>query len=151
MSAIKKQLEQEIKESLKAKDKKKLAALRMFSAAIKQYEVDTRTEPTDNHVIKIFTKLLKQRREALEQFKKANRQDLAEQEQYEIELISTFMPKPLSEEELDTLIDKTIAATNAKNIKDMRNVLSSISKEVFGKADMSIVSSMIKEKLQNKS
>ena len=129
---------------MKARDKKRVAALRLMHAEFKRVEVDERRELKDEDVLAILNRMLKQRNDSFTQFRDANRQDLADQEHFEIELIRAFMPEPLSEVELDTLITETIAAAGAESMKDMGQVMGKLKNAVQGRADMGAASAKVK-------
>lgn len=147
MSAIKQRLQDEIKSSMRSKDKPRLDALRFIYAAIKQKEIDERTELNDEQVLSMMDKMCKQRRDAMDQFKKAGRAELAEKEQFELDLLQEFLPKPLSNEELENLVNNAIASISASGMQDMGKVMAKLKPDVAGRCDMSQVSQMIKSKL----
>jgi len=130
-----------------ARDKQRLAVLRLIMAAIKQFEVDERTTPDETQVIEILVRLRKQRREAIEQYRTANRHDLADQEAYEIDVLQEFMPQPLTGDKLEALIEMAIKDTGARTPRDMGMVMSKLKPEVRGRADMQQVSTMVKTRL----
>jgi uncharacterized protein YqeY len=132
---------------MKARDKAKVAALRMVNAEIKRVEVDERRDLSDEDVMTILNRMLKQRRDSLSQYQDANRQDLAEQEQFEITLILEFMPAPLEESELEAVIAAAIAEAGAQSMKDMGKVMALVKAQVSGRADMSVVSNKVKAQL----
>lgn len=137
----------DIKTAMKAGDKPRLATLRLISAAIKQREVDERIELDEQSTIELLDKLLKQRRESIAQYAKANRDDLVAQEQTEAELIQTYLPAQLSDEEIAQIIDKAISDTGANSVKDMGKVMGLVKPTMQGRADMSSVSQTIKARL----
>ncbi len=149
MSSIKENLKNLLITSQKAKESKKLAVLRQITAAIKQIEIDNKIETDDVALTKLFAKLIKQRKESIMQFQKADRQDLIAQENYEIDIIQQFLPPPLADSELQKLIKDTIDSTSAKSVKDMGKVLGAIKSKIIGRADMAKVSTLIKESLNN--
>jgi len=132
---------------MRAKDKARLATLRLINAAIKQREVDERTELGDEQVLAVLEKMLKQRRESVEQYRKAGREELAAQEEAEMAVIRSFLPEPLSEAELDALIDAALTETGAQSLRDMGKVMSLLRPRVQGRADMAQVSAKIKARL----
>ena len=145
---IKERISNDIKDAMRAKDSKKLGTLRLITAAIKQIEVDERKPVEDDgQILVILEKLLKQRKESITQFQLANREDLIAQEQFEIDLISQYLPEPLSDEEIDNLIQKTIAALHAEKISDMGRVIAELKPTLLGRADMAKVSALVKAKL----
>ncbi|MCO6441888.1 MAG: GatB/YqeY domain-containing protein [Nitrococcus mobilis] len=149
MSELKDQLNEAVKAAMRAADKVRLGTLRMVMAAIKQREVDERRELSNGDVLAVLGKMLKQRRESYAQYRDAGRQDLAEKEQAEIECISEFMPLPLSDAEIDQLIDAAITETQARSIKDMGKVMGLLKPKVQGRAELSVVSARVKGRLSN--
>jgi len=149
MSDTRQRVLDDIKTAMKAGDKPRLATLRLMSAAIKQKEVDERIELDETATIAILDKLLKQRRESISQYSAAGRDDLVAQEQIEAELIQTYLPEAMSEEEILTLIDGAIAETGASSVKDMGKVMAIVKPKMQGRADMSIVSKSIKDRLNS--
>jgi len=141
---IKNRINEEVKAALKQRDKVKATTLRMILAAIKQKEVDERISLNDQQILQILDKMLKQRREALQQYKEAGRDDLANKESEEIKTIQTFMPQPLSDNEIENIIQQAIAETNAASMQDMGKVMAIIKPQVQGRADMAQVSQIIK-------
>lgn len=142
-------LKDSVKDAMRAKDKNRLAALRQMTAAIKQAEVDSRQDLSDDDIIVILTKMAKQRKEALAQYEKAGRDDLAEVERFELAIIDEFMPAQLSEAEIRAEVDAAIAETGASGIRDMGNVMNVLRPKVQGRADMSVVSSQVKSALNS--
>ncbi len=132
---------------MKSGDKDRLAVLRLVSAAVKQREVDDRIDVDDLEMITILDKMAKQRRESIEQFVKGGRDDLAEVEKKELEIIQTYLPQPLSEDEIQALIDQAVSDTGASEIRDMGKVMGVLKPQLQGRADMSAVSAKIKSKL----
>lgn len=147
MSTIKEQLNQAVKDAMRAKDKERLGTLRMATAAIKQVEVDERIDVDDARVLAILDKLIKQRKDAATQFTEADRQDLADKELAEIEVLQVFMPQPLSEAEITALIDEAITASGAQSMQDMGKVMGLVKPKVQGRADMGQVSQAVKARL----
>ena len=140
-------LKSQVKEAMKNKDKERLKTLRSISAAIKQIEVDERIEVDDARFITILTKMAKQRRESIEQFQKANRQDLIDIEEAELKIINEFLPQPLNEQEINALIEQALADTSAQSMKEMGKVMAWLKPRVEGRADMGKLSGQIKAKL----
>jgi len=147
MSEVKDRVLDAVKAAMRAGDKQRLAALRMVSAAIKQQEVDTRRELSDEDVLGVLGKMVKQRREALDQYEQAGREDLASRERDEIAVISEFLPQPLSESEIDALVDEAIAETGAASVRDMGKVMATLKPRLQGRADMGSVSARVKNRL----
>lgn len=138
---------EDVKSAMRARDQKRLTALRLITSAIKQIEVDQRVDVDDQMVLAILNKMVKQRRESLEQFETHGRDDLAAQESYEIELLSVYLPEALSDDEVADLIKQALAATGATSIRDMGAVMNQLRGEVQGRADMKAVSSAVKAQL----
>lgn len=147
MTSLKAKLQDDIKNAMRAKEQQLLGTLRFISAAIKQREVDERIEVSDSQVIEILTKMAKQRREAIEQFKAAGRTDLADKETAELKVIESYLPQPLESAELESIIDNVIKEQAAASIKDMAKVMAAIKPLVQGRADMAQVSQKIKDRL----
>ena len=136
-----------MKTFMRAKDSARLGAIRLLQAAIKQKEVDERIELNDDQIFSVIQKMLKQRKDSIEAYQKASRQDLIDQEQLEIEVLSKYMPEPLSEEEINQYIEEAIATTGASDIKDMGKVVGILKSKVAGRADMAEVSKLVRQKL----
>lgn len=136
-----------MKAAMRSKDAHRLGVIRLINAAIKQREVDERIELDDTQVLAILDKMVKQRRDSVEQFTNGNRTDLADKERAEIEIINEFLPPALSDEELAAMIADAIAATGASGPRDMGKVIGQLKPKVQGRADMGAVSAMIKAKL----
>lgn len=147
MSELKDRINEAVKAALRAGDKVRLGTLRMVMAAIKQREVDERRELSNADVLAVLGKMIKQRREAYAQYRDAGRQDLAGKEQAEIDWISEFMPPPLSDAEIDQLVDAAIAETQAQTIKDMGKVMGVLKPKVQGRAELGVVSARVKVRL----
>lgn len=147
MAELQARISEDTKIAMKARDKARVATLRMVNSEIKRVEVDERRELSDEDVLGILNRMLKQRRDSLNQFEKAERMDLAEQERFEIAVIESFMPESLSEQELDALIARVVAEVGATTMKEMGQVMGLIKSEVTGRADMGLVSSKVKAQL----
>jgi uncharacterized protein YqeY len=145
--SLKDRIQQDVKDAMRAKDKSRLAAIRLITAAIKQREVDERVELDDSQVTAVLDKMAKQRRESISQFEKAGRDDLIAQEVMELEIIQSYLPEQLGEEEINALIDSTLQDTGATSIKDMGKVMGQLKPKLQGRADMSAVSALIKARL----
>ncbi len=146
-SALKTRINDDVKTAMRSKDKERLGTLRLLTAAIKQIEVDKRIELDDDHIITVLEKMLKQRKDSIEQFEKAGRTELAEIEIKEIAILKEFMPEQLSDADVDALIDEAISTTGASEMKDMGKVMGILKPKLAGKADMGAVSGKIKAKL----
>lgn len=146
--SLKGQILDDVKSAMKAGEKDRLKVLRLITAAIKQVEVDERKEVGDDaEVLGILNKMVKQRRDSINQFEQGNRQDLADIEKSEIEIIDAYLPEQMSDEDLDKLIDDAIAATGAEGIRDMGKVMGSVKAKAEGRADMSAVGTKVKARL----
>jgi len=145
--SLKETLQQDMKTAMRAGDKRKLGVIRLINAAVKQREVDERIELDDTQVTAVLDKMAKQRRESIEQYEKAGRDDLAEQENFELGVLRDYLPEQLSESEIDQLIDTAIEATGAASIKDMGKVMGQLKAKLAGRADMGAVSARIKNRL----
>ena len=145
--SLKNQIQNDVKAAMKAGDKDRLMVLRLVTAAIKQVEVDERKELDDAAVLGILNKMVKQRRDSITQYTEGNRSDLADAEAAEIEIIETYLPEPLSAEEIDAMIDEAIAATGAESIRDMGKVMGAVKARAEGRADMGTVGARVKARL----
>lgn len=133
-----------MKSSMKGGDKARLAVIRLIMAAIKQIEVDQRTELDDGQVVAVLDKMLKQRRESIRQYREAGRDDLAEAEEAEVLVIQDFLPQPFAEHEIDEMVKQAVVQSGAASIKDMGKVMTILKPQMQGRADMSVVSAKIK-------
>jgi uncharacterized protein YqeY len=147
MSTIRDALESAIKDAMRARDKERLGILRMASSALKQIEIDERTELGDDRVLAVLDKLVKQRKESIQQYREGGRDDLADQEEAEVAILQEFLPQPLSYDEIATLIDEAIVETAASSMQDMGKVMGVLKPRMQGRADMSAVSAKVKERL----
>jgi uncharacterized protein YqeY len=145
--SLKIQIQEDVKTAMRARDQRRLTALRLITAAIKQIEIDKRIEMDDPAVLAVLDKMVKQRRDSLEQYENAGRDDLAAQEEFELELISVYLPEALSEDELAALIKQVMAETGASSIRDMGAVMNKLRAQVQGRADMKAVSNAVKTQL----
>jgi len=145
--SLKARIKDEMKEAMKARDKQRLAVIRLIQSEIKRIEVDERIDIDDKRLLVILDKMCKQRRDSVKQYEDAGRTELADQEKYEITVIQEYLPAQLSEDELTTLIEETISATGAAGMQDMGKVMGSLKAKVQGRADMAAVSKLIKAKL----
>ena len=144
---LKVRIQADIKDAMRAQDKPKLGTLRLITAAVKQIEVDERTEVDDQRLLAVLDKMVKQRNESIHQFQAAGRNDLVEQEQYELGIIQQYLPTPLTESEILILVSQAIEATQAEKMSDMGKVMNQLKPLMQGRADMSKVSALIKERL----
>ncbi len=140
-------LNADIKTAMKAGDKTRLGTLRFISAALKQQEIDTRTDLDEAAVIGIITKMASQRRDSISQFDSAGRDDLANKEREELTVVEEYLPAPLSAEEVATFVDAAIAKLGATSIKDMGKVMNELRPQLTGRVDMAAVSTSIKQRL----
>jgi len=147
LSTLKGQIQEDVKSAMRAREQKRLTALRLITAAIKQVEVDQRIEMDDTAILAVLDKMVKQRRDSLEQYQAAGREDLAAQEQFELDLISSYLPEALSEDELSALIKQAVADTGASSMRDMGAVMNKLREQVQGRADMKAVSNAVKAQL----
>lgn len=141
------QLKDQMKDAMRAKEKVRLGTIRMALAAIKQVEVDSRDSLNDQQAIAVLTKMVKQRRDSVAQYAAAGRDDLAQNEAEEIQILEQFLPQPLTEEEIEALVDASIVEMSASSMADMGKVMGALKPKVLGRADMAAIGAMIKAKL----
>jgi uncharacterized protein YqeY len=144
---IKDKISSDIKDAMRAKDSKKLQTLRSITAAVKQIEVDERVDVDDERMLIILDKLVKQRKESISQFEAAGRDDLANIEKIELEIIERYLPAPLDAETINKLIDQAITDTGAEKMSDMGKVMAILKPQLQGRADIGKVSGIIKFRL----
>lgn len=147
MDELKTRVKDDMKAAMKAKDKGRLNVIRMILAGIKQIEVDERIELDDARIIVVLDKMLKQRRESIKQFNAAGRTDLTEIEEAEVLVIQGYLPQALTEGEIQGMVEKAVADSGAESIKDMGKVMGIVRPQMVGRADMSVVSAVIKNRL----
>lgn len=147
MDLLKARIKDDMKAAMRAKDKDRLIVVRMILAAIKQIEVDERIELDDERILVVLDKMLKQRRESIKQFKEAGRDDLCDVEEAEVEVIQDFLPKALTQQEIEEMVAKAVSDSAAVSVKDMGKVMGILKPQMLGRADMSVVGSVIKAKL----
>lgn len=147
MSELKQQITTEMKAAMRAKAKERLATIRMILAEIKRIEVDERIELDDARVLAVLDKMSKQRRDSISQFEEAARMDLADAERQELEVIKSFLPQPLTEEEVADLVKKAADASGAQSMQDMGKVMAILKPQVQGRADMGTISKLVKSQL----
>ena len=145
--SLKARINDDVKAAMRAGDARRRDALRLLLAAVKQREVDERRELTDADVVSVIDRMTKQRRESIAQFEKGGRQDLAQKEQFELELLQGYMPQALSDAEIATAVAEAISATGGKGPADMGKVMGALKGKLAGRADMAKVSAMVKSKL----
>lgn len=145
--SLKTQLTEDMKTAIRAKDQVSLSTIRLINAAIKQFEVDERTEADDAKVISILTKMVKQRKDSAKIYTEAGRQDLADKENAEIEILNRYLPQMMSAEEIKTVVEAVIAETGASGMADMGKVMGVLKTRLAGKADMGEVNKVLKAAL----
>ena len=144
---LREQLNEDMKTAMKAREAQKLGALRLLLAGVKQREVDERITLDDAGVVAVIEKMIKQRKDSISQYEKAARQDLADQEKFEIGILEAYMPQQLSAAEIDAIIAEAVAASGAKAPADMGKVMAIVKPRLAGRADMGKVSGLVKGKL----
>jgi uncharacterized protein YqeY len=144
---LKTQITEEMKTAMRARDTQRLSAIRLLLAAIKQKEVDERKDLSDQDVIAVVEKMIKQRRESIAQYEKAARVDLAEVEKFELGVLQAYMPQALSEAEVDGAVEQAMAESGAQSVRDMGKVMAVLKSKLSGRADMSVVSALVKARL----
>ena len=145
--SLKDKLQQDMKDAMRGGDKPRLGVIRLILAAVKQREVDERIELDDAQITTVLDKMSKQRRDSLEQYEKAGRDDLAGQEQFELDILKSYLPEQLGDAEIDALIEEAVQATGASSMKDMGKVMGQLKNKLQGRADMGAVSGKIKARL----
>jgi uncharacterized protein len=148
-TGLKRRLEAAMKTALKAGEKKKLGAVRLILAAIKQVEIDDRTELDDQGIITVLDKMVKQRRDSARQYRDAGRTDLAEVEEFEIAVIQEYLPKPLTPEEIQQMIKSAVEESGTDSVKGMGKVMGLLKPRMQGRADMAAVAQEVKKFLSN--
>ena len=147
MGDLKHQINEDVKAAMRSKEKERLAALRLITASIKQREVDERIELDDVQVMAVLDKMAKQQRDSIQQYSMADRRDLVEKEQFELDIILSYLPQPLDAAEINARVDEAIAATGAASMKDMGKVMGQLKSALQGRADMGKVSTLVKARL----
>lgn len=145
--ALKHRIQEDMKTALRAQEKQRLGAIRLILAAVKQREIDERISLDDTQVVVVLNKMLKQRRDSFAQYEQAGRQDLAAQEAFEMEVIQAYLPQPLTETELITLIKQAITDSGATSVKELGKVMSLLKPQIQGRADLRKVSEQVKHYL----
>ena len=145
--SLKVKITEDMKEAMRAKDVVRLGTIRLLQSAIKHREVDERIELTDQDVMAVIEKMLKQRRDSIEAYESAQRQDLANVEKAEVVILQSYLPQALSDAEVSAILDTAIKAANATSIKEMGQVMAIVKPQVVGRADMGKLSTLIKQKL----
>jgi uncharacterized protein YqeY len=144
---LKSRINEDMKSALRAKDAPRLSAIRLLMAGIKQREVDERIELDDAGVLAVIDRMLKQRRDSIQQFEAAKRQDLADAEKFEVEVLSAYMPQALSAAEVEAAVTAAIAASGARSMADMGKAMALLKPQLAGRADMGQVSAQVKKAL----
>jgi uncharacterized protein YqeY len=145
--SLKTQINEDMKAAMRAKETQRLSAIRLLLAAIKQREVDERTELDDQQIIGVIEKMIKQRRESIAQFEKASRTDLAEVENFELGVLQAYMPQQLSEAEIEAAVAAAVTESGAQSVRDMGKVMAILKSKLAGRADMGAVSALVKGRL----
>ncbi|MCW8904779.1 MULTISPECIES: GatB/YqeY domain-containing protein [Sedimenticola] len=146
---LKQRIQDDMKAAMKGGDKPRLGVIRLLMAAIKQREVDERIELDDTQILVVLDKMVKQRRDSINQYEQAGRSELAEQEAFEITILQEYLPEALSEEEIAAMIRDAIQATGAESLRDMGKVMGQLKPKMQGRADMGAVSALIKQQLSS--
>ncbi len=146
---LEERLMEEMKEAMKANDKSRLSTIRMLRSAIKNKEIEQRGKLDDEGIYKVIQAMVRKGEESIEQFKAGGRMDLVEKERREIEILNSFLPQPLSKEEILTIIDEVVAETQATSLKDMGKVMKSVMPKLGGRADGKVVNQLVKERLSS--
>jgi len=145
--SLKQRINEDMKTAMRAKDQARLESIRMLMAAIQRREVDERITLDDIQIMAVIEKMIKQSRDAVDQFAKGGRQDLVDKENRDIAILKAYLPEPLSEAEIDKLIEAAIAEAGATSVKDMGKVVGSLKPKLQGRADMGKVSGKVKQRL----
>lgn len=145
--ALREQINEDMKAAMKARESDKLAAIRLLQAALKQREVDERITLTDADVLAVIDKMVKQRKDSIEQYSAGNRPDLVAKEEFELSVLGVYLPKQLTEDEVLAIIGQVISDTGAQGAKDMGKVMNALRPLVAGRADMGKLSGLVKAKL----
>jgi len=145
--SLKERITEDMKAAMRAKDSERLSVVRLLLAAIKQREVDERIVLSDDDVVAVIEKMLKQRRDSISQFQAGGRQDLVDQEQFEVKVLGAYMPQQLTEQDIEQAVDAVITAAGAKSAQDMGKVMAALKPQLAGRADMAKVSALVKARL----
>ena len=144
---LRERINEDMKNAMRARETERLGALRLLLAAVKQREVDERITLDDAGVVSVIEKMMKQRRDSISQYEKAQRQDLADKEKYEISVLEAYLPQGLSQAEVEAIVAEAVASSGAKSAADMGKVMALVKPRVAGRADMGKVSALVKSKL----
>ncbi|WP_029523157.1 GatB/YqeY domain-containing protein [Persephonella sp. KM09-Lau-8] len=147
MAELLKKLQDEMKAAMKSGQKDRLSVIRMLISEIKKVQIDKKKELSDEEIIEVLQRYAKQRKESIKQYREAGREDLAQKEEFELGVVQEFLPQPLSQEELEKIINETIAELGASSMKDMGRVMKAVLDKVKGRADGATVSAIVKNKL----
>ena len=145
--SLKERIAEDVKTAMRAREREQLGVLRMLTASIKQREIDERIELDDTQILAVLDKMCKQRRESLEQFEAAGRDDLAQKEGFELSVLQNYMPEPLAPDQLAAMIRDAIEEVGADSMRDMGTVMGALRDQVQGRADMKAVSQAVREQL----
>ena len=145
--ALEERLVEEMKHAMKANDKVRLSTIRMIRTAVKNREIDLRKKLEDDEIIRVIQGMVRKSEESVEQFQQGGRPDLVEKENKEIEILKSYLPQSLSEEEILKMIDQSIQETQASSLKDLGKVMKSVMPKVTGKADGKLINQLVKERL----
>ncbi len=145
--SLEERLVEEMKQAMKSNDKLKLSTIRMIRSALKNKEIDLRKKLEDEDIVKVIQAMMRKGEESVEQFETGGRMDLVEKEKSEIEIMKSFLPQPLSQEEILKIIDQSIQETQASSLKDMGKVMKSVMPKIGGKADGKLINQLVKERL----
>lgn len=144
---IKERIREDMKAAMRAHDADRLITIRLLLAAVKQREIDEKIEATDAQVTEVIAKMVKQRRDSIQQYRAGGREDLAQKEQAEIDVLSGYLPKQLSDEEIGAIIDEAIAQSGLSGMAAMGKVMGAVKAKVAGRADLGKVSALVKARL----
>jgi uncharacterized protein YqeY len=147
VSELKQRIESDMKSAMRAKDKQRVGIIRLAMSEYKRVEIDEKVELDDQRIISILDRMTKQRRESVAQYSKAERQDLVDQENYEIGVLQEYLPEQLDDQAIDQLIEESITETGASSMKDMGKLMATLKPKVQGRADMGAISQMVKARL----
>jgi uncharacterized protein YqeY len=150
MEPLRRRIQEDMKAALRARDKRRLGIVRLILAAIQQREVDERIELDETQALAVLDRMIKQRRDSLAQFQAGGRQDLADQEGYEIEVIQSYLPPLLSATELNTLVEEVVREMGARSPQDMGKVMGALKPRIQGRADMRQASDLVRDRLQGR-
>lgn len=145
--SLREKINEDMKAAMKARESEKLAAIRLLQAALKQKEVDERITLSDADILGILDKMVKQRKDSIEQYQAGNRPDLVAKEEFELSVLTGYLPQPLSEQEINSIIDRIVTEVGASGAKDMGKVMNALRPQVAGRADMGKLSGLVKARL----